>query len=82
MPPVYCLPDNLSITLGVRMVIDDVDIDLVASQVQSQAVGAEGHLVILFAGIYHALGSHASPRCDLIYLLNCYFDRVGKVITK
>ncbi len=66
-----------------RMVIDDVDIDLVASQVDANAVGEEKHLAILFADIRgFTTRSEAMLPYDVIYLLNCYFDRVGKVITK
>jgi len=76
------LRGNGDVTLR-RLVIDHLDIDLVASQMSTEAQGQEKLLAILFADIRgFTTRSETMLPYDVIYLLNCYFERIGKVIVQ
>lgn len=66
-----------------RLVVDELEIDMVESQLRSQAIGKETSLAIMFTDIRQFTArSESMLPYDVIYLLNAYFDRVGKVIVR
>jgi adenylate cyclase len=64
-----------------RLVVDHFDIAMTESQLQGGAVGAEKLVAIMFADIrgFTSRSEKMLPY-DVIYLLNCYFNQVGKAI--
>ncbi len=69
-----------------RLVLDAEDLELVKGQAAAgtpTSVGEEKHIAILFADIRGFTAfSEALPPYDVIYILNRFFHRMGKVISR